>query len=96
MRRLCVALLLAIGLAVAAPAADKPQSDAALADLVLIRLAGDPDVNGGALKVDMKNGVATLSGVVESQRIKDKAAKLAKKVKGVKSVVNNLTVKDKK
>ena len=96
MLRTCAAILVLICLCGMAVAAQKPQSDAAISDMVRIRLAGDPDVNGGALKVDMKDGVATLSGVVESQRIKEKAAKLAKKVKGVKRVVNNLTIKEKK
>lgn len=79
----------------AAIAADKPVSDAALSDQVLISLSGDRDVvNGGALKVDVKEGVVTLTGVVESQRVKDKAGKVAKKVKGVKQVVNNITIKE--
>ena len=75
-------------------AADKPVSDDALSDTVLIKLSGDREVKGGALKVDVKDGVATLTGVVESQRLKDKATKIAKKVKGVKQVINNITLKD--
>ena len=41
------------------------------------------------MKVDVKDGVVTLSGTVESQGRKARPAKLAKKVKGVKKVVNN-------
>jgi osmotically-inducible protein OsmY len=45
------------------------------------------------LKVDVKDGVVTLAGSVENQLAKDKAGHIAKKVKGVKKVVNNLEVK---
>jgi hyperosmotically inducible periplasmic protein len=86
--------VLVLAVASIAAAADKPQSDAAIADTVLIRLSGDREVNGGALKVDVKNGVATITGIVETQRQKDKVPKIAKKVKGVKQVVNNVTLKD--
>ena len=74
-------------------AADKPVSDDAIYDNVRIKLASDIDVKGGALKVDVKQGVVTLGGVVETQAQKDKAAKIAKKVKGVKSVDNQIEVK---
>ena len=74
-------------------AADKPVSDDAIYDKVRISLASDIDVKGGGLTVDVKDGVVTLSGNLESQGQKDKAAKIAKKVKGVKKVVNNIEVK---
>ena len=74
-------------------AADKPVSDDAIYDNVRYRLASDIDVKGGNLNVDVKMGVVTLSGVVESEMQKDKATRIAKKVKGVKSVVNKIEVK---
>jgi hyperosmotically inducible periplasmic protein len=76
-------------------AADKPVTDDSIYDNVRIKLAGDADVKGGqgTLNVEVKQGVVTLSGSVETQRQKDKAAKIAKKVKGVKQVVNNLEIK---
>jgi hyperosmotically inducible periplasmic protein len=76
-------------------AADKPLSDNGLSDMILIKLSGDREVKGGALKVDVKDGVATLSGTLETQRLKDKAGKLARGVKGVKQVINNITLKEK-
>src|SRR5262245_59753404 len=95
MSRIHIALFALIAICAApALAADKPQSDAALSDTVLIRLSADREINGGALKVDVKGGVATITGVVETQRQKDKVTKVAKKVKGVKQVVNNITLKD--
>jgi hyperosmotically inducible protein len=72
--------------------ADKPVSDDAIIDQVRLKLSGDQIVKGGALTVDCKSGVVTLSGSVEQQKQRDKAGTLAKKVKGVKQVVNNITV----
>ena len=43
--------------------------------------------------VEVKDGVVTLSGPVESKPQKDKAEHIAKKVKGVKKVVNNIEIK---
>jgi hyperosmotically inducible periplasmic protein len=79
----------------AGAAADKPVTDAAIDDNVRIRLAADAEVNGGALKVEVKDGTVTLTGLLETQRQKEKATKLAKRVKGVKQVVNNITLKEK-
>ena len=76
-------------------AADKPVTDDAIIDYVRVKLASDAEVKGGALNVDVKNGLVTLSGEVESEKQKSKATKLAKKVKGVKQVVNNITLKEK-
>jgi osmotically-inducible protein OsmY len=73
-------------------AADKPVPDDLIYDLVRQKLAGDKDVKGGALTVDVKSGVVTLSGNVQLPKQKDKAERLAHKVKGVKSVVNQIKV----
>lgn len=74
-------------------AADKPVSDDSIYDKVRINLASDIDVKGGNLKVDVKDGVVTLAGDVESTAQRDKAARITKKVKGVKKVINNIEVK---
>lgn len=62
---------------------------------VRIKLASDQVVKGGALEVDVKNGVVTLGGSVEEQKQKDRATKLTKSVKGVKQVINNITLRNK-
>ena len=86
-------LLVVLCLAVATFAGDKlPVTDASIEDQVKIRLAGDMEVKGGALEVAVKDGVVTLKGRVESDHVKGKAEKLAKKIKGVKSVVNSIQV----
>jgi hyperosmotically inducible protein len=74
---------------------NKPVSDDVIVDQVRIKLAGDQEVKGGALKVDCKQGVVTLAGTVDSEAARGKAAKLAKKIKGVKDVINNITAKEK-
>jgi osmotically-inducible protein OsmY len=88
-----VALLLTFALCLAPVFAQKgPKDDGAIHDQVLIRLAGDQDVKGTGISVEVKDGVVTLTGKVESDKIRSKAEKLAKRVKGVKSVINQLAV----
>ena len=93
--RICAATLALILFCGAGAAADKKPTDAAIDDNVRIKLAADAEVNGGSLKVEVKDGVVTIGGTLETQRQKDKATKIAKRVKGVKQVVNNITLKEK-
>ncbi|HEY1220900.1 MAG: BON domain-containing protein [Bryobacteraceae bacterium] len=79
-------------LAAACLAADKPVSDDVIYDQVRIRLSGDAIAKGGGFKVEVAQGVVTLSGTAETQQQKDRAFKLTKKVNGVKQVINNITV----
>jgi hypothetical protein len=44
------------------------------------------------MKVSVSGGTATLSGTVPSEELKRRAERVAKLVKGVRNVVNNLTV----
>jgi osmotically-inducible protein OsmY len=95
MRRFqALTVLLAGMLAQAAlPADQKPaNSDDRISDQVRMRLATDADVKGGALDVTVKDGVVTIKGRVDTDKGKSKATKLAKKVKGVKDVENDLLV----
>jgi osmotically-inducible protein OsmY len=68
------------------------RSDDQISDQVRMRLAVDPDVKGGALDVTVNDGVVTIKGRVDTEKGKLKAEKLAKKVKGVKQVDNELVV----
>jgi osmotically-inducible protein OsmY len=73
--------------------AQKPDnSDDRISDQVRMRLATDPDVKGGADDVTVSGGVVTIKGRVDTDKGKQKATKLAKKVKGVKDVDNELIV----
>jgi len=49
-----------------------------------------------SVKYDVKNGVVTLTGEVNSQSKRDRAEKVATGVPNVKQVVNDLQVKDQK
>ncbi|MGZ8558131.1 MAG: BON domain-containing protein, partial [Chitinophagaceae bacterium] len=53
-------------------------------------LRANPETSG--LMVDVKEGVATISGDAKDEAAKSKAAELATAVKGVKSVQNNISV----
>jgi len=87
------ALLFMIGSpALAASDKNSPPSDDRIYDQVRMKLTDDPDVKGGALDVTVKDGVVKIAGRVTTEKGKSKATKLAKKVKGVKSVDNELTV----
>lgn len=93
-RFLAVALLCgAMSAPFALAAADEtPLSDDRIVDQVRMRLTTDPDVKGGSDEVSVKDGVVVITGRVETEKGKAKATKLAKKVKGVKSVDNQLVV----
>ncbi|HWB82645.1 MAG TPA: BON domain-containing protein [Bryobacteraceae bacterium] len=91
--RLCVSLLALFTFATVCLSKSTQVSDDAIYDQVRIRLASDALVKGGALKVDVKEGVVTLGGAVEMQKQKERAEKIAKKVKGVKHVVNNIVIR---
>jgi osmotically-inducible protein OsmY len=80
---------LSAGVAPAAAAAGD-SSDNRIYDQVRRRLANDPDVKGGAILVEVQDGVVTLRGKVKEERGKAKAERLTRKVKGVKKVVNEL------
>jgi len=91
LKRLVTTFALALAFVAAMPAADKvPVDDNYISDSVREKLASDPVVKGGAIEVDVKNGVVTLKGKVQEPKQKTKAESLAKKVKGVKSVVDDI------
>jgi osmotically-inducible protein OsmY len=69
-----------------------PISDDEIYDKVRIALANDRDVKGGAIEVHVSQGVVELRGTVRLEKQKEKAEKVAKKVKGVQKVVNNLKI----
>jgi osmotically-inducible protein OsmY len=93
LKRLAAGLVLVLSLFVNAVAADQPSAkDNLINDEVRQKLAGDALVKGGAFDVDVKDGVVTLKGHVQDAKQKSKAESLAKKIKGVKSVVNNIQI----
>jgi hyperosmotically inducible protein len=87
-RRMALALIAPLS----AAAQKAPVSDNYIYDQVRIRLTADVDVKGGDVVIGVKEGVVTLRGRVDSERAKNKAEKLTKKIKGVRQVVNELRV----
>jgi hyperosmotically inducible protein len=96
MKRLLVSLVLFAGAITQPVFAGQKQpastEDDRIIDQVRMRLAGDADVKGGALEVSVKDGEVVIKGRVDTEKGKNKATKLAKKVKGVKAVDNELAV----
>lgn len=67
--------------------------NAKLTAIVKAQLAREDQATLQAVTVDVDDGVVKLKGKVSSAEKKAKAEEIARKVDGVKSVVNNLEVK---
>jgi len=67
--------------------------DLTITTTVTTGLAKDPDLSVLKINVDTRNGAVTLNGSAPTEAARDKAATLAKGVKGVNSVDNKLVVK---
>ena len=67
--------------------------DKVLGVKVKAELIGAPEISALKIDVDVNNGVVTLSGLVESQKIRDEAVRLADSLVGVVRVVDNLVVR---
>lgn len=67
--------------------------DGAVTAKVKAALLADADVKGLDVKVETNSGVVTLSGAVDNQTQIDRAAEIARKIDGVTSVTNQLTIK---
>ena len=67
--------------------------DSVLTGKVKAALMDTADVKSMQINVETKNGVTQLAGFVTSERMKERAAKVAADVEGVKQVDNALVVK---
>ncbi len=93
MRTLSVILILSLLAAFCTPVfAQKQRSDDLIYDEVRRKLASDMTAKGGGFEVEVKNGVVTLRGKARSERQKNRAETVTKKVKGVTKVINELVV----
>lgn len=66
--------------------------DATITADVKVKLSKAPSLKDAKIEVSTADGVVTLDGTVKSKQAKGAATKMAKAVKGVKSVTNNLTI----
>jgi len=69
-------------------------SDASIQIDVTTKLLDDQDLRTYPVDVKFADGTATLSGSVPSEELKTRAERVAKTVKGVRRVVNDLTVSE--
>jgi len=76
----------------AAGQAKDATADAAITTAVKTKLLGDTQVAGLKIDVDTKDNVVTLTGEVRSAAEKTEALRLARTTKGVKNVVDKLTI----
>lgn len=67
--------------------------DAKLTAMIKAQLAREDRSSVQDIDVDVDDGVAKLKGTVDSAEKRNKAGEIARKVDGVKSVVNNIQVK---
>jgi osmotically-inducible protein OsmY len=88
-----LAVLLLVSLAAPMLQAHKLLDDDDIYDQVNRKLNNDSDIHG-RIKIDVKNGVVTLTGNVGTEKVRSKAEKIVRKVQGVKDVVNKLEVGD--
>ena len=70
----------------------EPVDDAAISENVRVALIADPAVEKSGLDIKVSDGTVTLGGTVNSWQEKELAVKVAKAIKGVRSVVSNIDV----
>jgi osmotically-inducible protein OsmY len=85
-----ISLLLLFALIVPMLVAQGTPNDDRIYDDVRRRLADDADVKGAAIEVTIAKGAVTLKGLVHDEKARAKATRIAKKVKGVTTVDNQL------
>lgn len=83
----CAVVLLAGMITTAeARSAGEVLDDTLITTEINARFAADPDVSAWDINVDTSHGVVNLAGVVENEKIRQRAIQLAEGVEGVKRV----------
>ncbi len=70
--------------------------DDAISAKVKAAIVSDPSLSAQQINVDTKNAVVTLNGNVDDSMSKTRAMQVAQTVNGVRTVVDNLEVKQEK
>src|SRR5690242_20934157 len=73
--------------------ASEPRTDAQIQSDVLAELKWEPRVQPNEIGVTVKNGVVTLTGLVDSYTKRSQAEDAAHRVRGVKAVANDIEVR---
>jgi osmotically-inducible protein OsmY len=87
-----VTVLLVFCLVLPMLVAQGTKNDDRIYDEVRRKLANDVVVRGAGLEVTVKQGAVKISGRVHTEKAREKAEHIVKKVKGVVSVDNKLTL----
>lgn len=87
-----LSFLLVFSLVLTPLLAQKPVTDDVINDQVRVKIANDAEIGGMPIEVDVHEGKVTLKGKVRTEKMRSKAEKVAKKVRGVTSVTNQLVV----
>ena len=75
-------------------AAEKhPLTDDLLYDRVIRKLVNDRELKTNTIEVTVRDRVVTLSGLVDSEKLRLRAEHVTQKVNGVKKVVNELRLR---
>lgn len=75
------------------PSRDVP-SDAEISDAVEDELITDPGVPAARIDIETTDGIVELTGSVDNLLAKERAARVAQAIRGVRAVVNRVTVND--
>lgn len=81
-----------VALALAGTACTRARSGDQIATNIKARMFSDPQLKGTALRVTVKDGIATISGQVPSVAARYEAFKVATETAGVKKVADDMTV----
>jgi len=88
-----VYLLLLVGILAAGAPEKQVLTDDLLYDRVIRKLANDPDLKTTALEVRVRDRAVTLRGLVDTNKLRQRAERVVRKVSGVKTVINQLLVR---
>jgi hypothetical protein len=88
-------LLLALSASAPALAQDEDPDDL-LYDRVIRKIVNDRQLKTNALKVAVEDGAVTVSGTVETEKLRVRVEKVVRKIKGVKQVDNQVRVRIRK
>lgn len=67
-----------------------------LYDRVIRKIVNDRQLKTNALKVAVEDGAVTVSGTVETEKLRVRVEKVVRKIKGVKQIDNQVRVRIRK
>ncbi len=86
-------LVLIFSLLVFAASKKEGPTDDLIYDQVIRKLANDHDLKTTSIEVIVKDRVVTLRGLIDSEKLRQRAEHVAQKVDGVKKVVNEIKIR---